>query len=134
MAAVNGILGSLTFAGATDLVGAAAHSVLANKWSASFDRDSHDVTPFSPTGAARKHIGGLHSMSGSIEGFLDGTTAHDISHMTSDDAPAAFVLTATTGRTYSFNGILTNWSVTIDVQGVSTWSGSFVSDGVVSLA
>lgn len=133
MAAVNGIKGAISFAGASDLA-SGAHAILANKWSGSIDRDTHDVTRYSPEKNARQHIGGLHSMSGSMSGFLDDTTKHDLGHMTGDDAPAAFVLTATTGRLYSFNGILSNWSVDSDVQGVCTWSCTFISDGEIQTA
>ena len=135
MAAVNGIKGNISFAGQSDLTGGSgAHQILANKWSGSIDRDVHDVTPFDPASTARVHIGGLHSMSGTMEGFLDSSTGADISHMTADEAPAAFLMTATTGRTYSFNGILSNWSPSVDAQGVNTWSASFTSSGAITIA
>lgn len=135
MAAVNGIKGSVSFADQSDLFGGSgAHQVLANKWSGSIDRDVHDVTPFSPASTARVHIGGLHSMSGSMEGFLDGDTPPSLTHMTSDNVPAEFILTATANRKYTFNGILSNWSVNVDAQGMNTWSASFTSSGAITPA
>ena len=72
-------------------------------------------------------------MTGSMEGFLDSAAGPDISHMTDDEVPAAFVMTATTGRTYSFNGILSNFSPNVDSGAPNTWSASFISDGPISI-
>ena len=134
MAAIIGIKGNVSFADQSDLFGGSgANQVLANKWSGSIDRDTHDVTPFNAPSSARKNIGGLHVMTGNMEGFLDSATGPDISHMTSDKVPAAFVLTATTGKTYGFNGILSNWSTNVDAGSPNTWSASFISDGVIAI-
>ena len=134
MAAIHGRTGDINFAGATDLDTGGAHKLLASAWSSSIDRDVFDVTPFSPTSNARARIGGLHGMTGTVSGFLDDTVGPDLSHMTSDEAPAAFVLTSVTSRTYSFNGILSNFSPSVDVQGANTWSASFESDGPITIA
>lgn len=135
MSAIHGRTGSISIAGAaTDLNAGGAHALLANGWSGSIDRDTHDVTPFNPTSAAKKNIGGLHVMTGSISGFLDGTAPHVIAAFTSDEDPVAFVLTSSTNRTYSFNGVLSNFSPTVGVQAVNTWSASFISDGVIAIA
>lgn len=134
MAAVTGIKGNISFAGQSDLTGGSgANQILANKWSSSKDRDTHDVTPFNAPSNARKNIGGLHVMTGTMEGFLDAAIGPDISHMTEDEIPAEFVLTATTGRTYTFNGILSNFSSNVDAQSPNTWSASFISDGPIAI-
>ena len=135
MAAILGQTGTITFADATDL-GAGApgvHRLLSSKWNASIDREMHDLTPFAPTSAARLSIGGLHKMTGTIEGFLDATVKHDLTHMTAGVAAAAFVLTASTDITYSFNGWLSNWSVNVDVGVPNTFSCSFESSGAITL-
>lgn len=136
MAAVNGIKGAISFAGQSDLVAGQANALLANKWSGSYDRDVHDVTPFLPDGNARVHVGGLHSFSGTMEGFLDGSTAPSMTHMTNDEVPAEFILTAHSGNTkkFTFNGIMSNFSPSVDAQGVNTWSASFTSSGPVTEA
>jgi hypothetical protein len=136
MAQFTGRLGAVSFAGQDDLSVAEGgeNRILANKWSADAARDIHDVTPFNPTGNAKQHLGGLYMLSGTIEGFLDNTAAADLSHMSSDEAPAGFVLTAYTGYTYTFDGLLSNFSVDIDVQGPSTWSASFTSSGAIAVA
>lgn len=137
MAAIAGIKGSIAWvAQGSDLVSGGAHALQANKWSGSIDRDIHDVTPFAPTSNARVKIPGLHSMSGTIEGFLDDTTAHDVSIFTADPqaVSGAITLTATTNRTYSADALLSNWSVVVDAQGVNTFSCSFETTGVIATA
>ena len=136
MAAITGIKGSIDYAGATDMTGGSgAQQLLATKWSGSFDMDVHEVTPFDPTGRAKLKIAGLHDFSGTIEGFLDDTTTHDISHFTDGDVPAAsdFELYAHTSRSYIFAGLLSNFSVNTDVQGPNTWTANFTSSGVVAV-
>ncbi len=135
MAAIAGIKGAIQFPQASDLTGGSgAHQVQASRWSASIDRDVFDASPFDPTSLAKVSVPGLHVMTGTIEGFLDDTTGHDYTHFQDTAATASMVLTATTGRTYTFTGIISNWSASADSQGVNTYSCSFQSSGAIVIA
>lgn len=133
MAAINGTTGTISLGTAIP----AGLVALASRWSADLTRETADVTPFDPGAAddnARVNIGGLQTMSGTAEGFLDSAVKFVTSVFDTDGAAAEFVLTASTGRTYTFQGIVTGFSPSAEVGVPNSWTCSFVSDGPIVVA
>lgn len=136
MAAVNGTAGSVSFSTgvSSSMVNLEA---LANRWSADLVRESNDITPYSPASNARKNLGSLQSMSGTAEGFLDGTNPFLTADFDNDLTVSSFVLKANAGvgagMLYTFTGILTGFSVSAETGVPNTWTCSFVSSGAITV-
>jgi hypothetical protein len=136
MAAFIGIKGSIALgtAAPSDLISGGAHALLANRWEADEQTERHDVTPFSSTTRHRVSIPGLHKLTGMASGFLDDTTPHDATWLTAATNGETFTMTATTGRTYSFPGGLSNFRIQNSNDAPATWSASFESTGAITTA
>lgn len=111
--------------------GAGAEILLNSRaWSANWVREDFDSTVFGAT--ARATLTGLHKMTGSIEGFVDSATAFSMTDFVKDSTD--FVLTSSTGRTYTFQGVLSNFSPTSEVGQLVRWTAAFESDGAIATA
>lgn len=102
----------------------------ARAWSANWVREDFDSTVFGAT--ARATLTGLHKMTGSIEGFVDSITPFAIADFVKNGN--TFVLTSSTGRTYGFSGVLSNFSPSSEVGQLNRWTASFESDGPITTA
>lgn len=129
MAVHTGVLGSIASAGA-ELTGFDLF-----KWSLSIDREALDVSSWSNATNARDFVGGMYGGTGSFEGFLIAATAATLPPIdTENDTGSAFTLIATTGREYTFTGIITNMSPAAEKQGLTTVSGTFTVNGAITIA
>lgn len=131
---VSGVNGSITFPTAVG-----GQTVQITDWTATIQRDIHDVSNFDDTDNWRKKQGGMAHLTGSCTGFFDadvGDTDKITTFGTEDAAPtASCVLQAYTAKTFSFTGILGNLTVTVSkTGGPVAISFTFESSGAVSEA
>jgi hypothetical protein len=128
MATVTGVLGGITLPENTG----AFHL---NKWVLNTDREIHDISSWINATNAREKIGGMYEGNGSFEGFLSSGVAAVLTQMeTENSAGGEFVCTATTGRTYTFDGIISNYTFGSEKVGLNTISGTFVLNGAIVIA
>ena len=101
-------------------------------WSASFDFGNLKWFQFGTKG--QKSIPGPYVTSGSLSGVMDGASIFLLSSLalTMPAAGAAMVLTATTGRTYSFTACVENVSPKVAANGDQSFACSFTGDGEVT--
>ena len=119
---VAGINGSVTLP---------THKIKARAWSLSIFQDFNDSTGFSSTGDWREGLAGLKGARGAISGYLefdDASTAPAFS----TPASGSFTLTATTGCTYTFSGVVTSCSVSHSVDGNLSANVEFSVNGAVT--
>jgi len=97
------------------------------RWTLDISVDTHDTTPFSPAGGARTKIPGLQTATGTATGFLDDANKFDNTLMTNamSAGTATCLLTSTTGRTFTLEARLSNWSVVTPADSPVTWSLAF---------
>jgi hypothetical protein len=124
MAAIMGITGSISATGDNVML-------LTKAWSFDWTREIHDASTFAG-GEYDVTLPGLHGLSGRAEGWLDDTTAISLASFKTDGL--TFVLTASSGRTYTFAGIFSNFSPTSELNAVNSWSASFESTGAITVA
>lgn len=132
MAAITGVTGSVSFTG----LGAPADANLRmTRWTANIRRDIHETSNWVDATNAKTKVGGMYDLAGSAEGFLDSgfnLVAGDASGFEAEDAAAAaIVLTASTLRTFTFTGLISNYRVTSEKNGVVTVAFDFESSGAV---
>lgn len=136
---VGGAKGAVSFATGS---GEAGQSLAINEWTATVDREIFDTTNFDGLDNWRTKLGGMAHLTGSATGFFDAdtTTAGAINKIsafsTQDDAAdAAIVLTAYTGKTFTFTGIISNLTTgVVKTGGPVSISFNFESSGAVSEA
>lgn len=125
------------------------------KWSASIDRDVHDVSnwgsPAAPNASnARETIGGMMRLAGTCEGYLPSNAGFDLDPTYPVGVPvqkegiqkpnaqpvAGFILKyhedGVTDREITFVGLITNLTPTSDKTGLNTYSLDFVSHGNIT--
>lgn len=100
------------------------------QWGGNWVREDFDSSIF--TASAVAITPGLHKMTGTCEGFTDDTTALNLATALADGLD--FVLTSSTGRTYTFDGILTDISPLSEVGQLARFTASFESDGAIATA
>lgn len=126
--------------GSISLPGTSAGTIInVRKWTATFNRDNYDTTPFTPSVNMETNIGGLYDCVGTFEGFLDGTTAFDDVDFEDFFKAAGSILLCyynptgvTNGMGYSFQGWLTEFGPTVAVNNVNMYRGAFVSTGAIT--
>lgn len=133
MAAITGTTGTMSATTGADF-GDSGNIALIARWSMDIRRDVHDVTTFATSGNGKAKLGGMYDATGTLEGFLDGTTPFAITAFAADKAPTAIVLTASTGRTYSFSALVSNWNVSVTAAGVNAFTATFESSGDITTA
>lgn len=141
MAVRTGTGGSVTFASTS---GAVLDGFTIGKWTSVFTRKDADTTPFQPTNNHRESVGGNGVLTGTFEGFLDGTTPIDRADFISEfTVKAAIVLdinrsdaTGGTGtiQQETFDGFLSGVAVNVQPGVPNTISGSFTSTGAITTA
>jgi hypothetical protein len=136
MAAYNGTKGIITF-GAQ--VAPDNQLLLCDQWSCTITRETNDVSTFEATQNSMDFLGGLYSGSGTCEGFVQNVAADKFTMTAlndSDYVPTAnsFVLTAMTGRTITFAGIVTSFEPMTEHGKPNRFRCAFDIDGVVTFA
>lgn len=133
---ISGVKGSITIN--TGLIQFGSSSNVTSRvlrWSLSIAREEHDTTAFGISNNMRTFVGGMASFTGRCEGYLDDTESLDVTQLENEDQAAAeFVLTATTGRTYTFNGIITGVDMGIEKGAHSSFSLTFRGSGAITVA
>ena len=131
MAALSGATGNITMP-AGDL--AVANVALITRWTASVDRDVHDISNFGTQTNERTKLGGMMDIKGTCEGTVDGAAMPLLTNMQTEDCVpgAGVVLTSTSGNAWTFDAILSNLSLDVPKGGVQTFSCAFESSGAIS--
>lgn len=122
MAAVNGSTGSVSIKISDGEV-----FFHANQWSGDWPIEMHEVTEFDSAEGYDDMTPGLGEFSGSASGWYQDATSPDIPLDHSDIITdgAAFILTASTGRTWTFTGNILSLNLESE-KGVPTpWSCTF---------
>lgn len=106
------------------------------RWSMSIAREEHDTTTFGVSNNFRTFVGGMASFTGRCEGYLaSGESVNIVLLQVEDQAPTAdFVMTAATGRTYTFAAIITGIDLGIDKGGHSTFTFTFRGSSNIAVA
>lgn len=125
MAITTGSAGTVTIPSMTEL-----H---VTKWSANITREVFDTSTFAGADNAKTKTGGLATLTGSIEGFMDSASAVDFSDLTTQNqAPtAAFILATKTGNTYTFDGLLQNIAIDSPKSGMATYTANFTGSSEI---
>lgn len=122
--------------GVTIPTAAGGQTIQLFEWTATFERELSDVSTFDEDTNWRVKQGGIGHMTGSATGYFD-ADASDTDKITAfateDDAPtASCILTAYTGKTFQFTGILGNVTVnSAKTGGPVTISFTFESSGSI---
>lgn len=104
-------------------------------WRLDLTQDMVETTAWDGSGSnPRTYIGGMATGTGSCDVFFDSASAITLDLLTENKAAAAFVLTATTSMTYTFNGIVTGVNVESSKAGLFQGSIDFQVSGDVALA
>lgn len=120
MAAINGSTGSVSIK-----VGGDEVFLHANQWSGDWPIEMHEVTAFDSTPGYDDMTPGLGEFSGSVSGWYQDAAEDPLDHSDIITDGAAFILTASTGRTYTFTGNLLSLNLESE-KGVPTpWSATF---------
>lgn len=135
MAAFMGTKGTITIATPQILLPSTL-LLYASRWTMNITRTVAEATAFSPLGNQKLFIGGTWTAEGTAEGFSDTTAG--IIHTTAgaaaaatqgafifDSAFGAFVLSTALGQSYTFDGIITSWSETSEVDQLVKWQLAF---------
>lgn len=136
MAVVTGVKGQVTLPAGTG----APTTLHVTRWTGNIQRDVHDISVFQGTpDNARRKLGGLYHLTGTAEGFCDGTVNVSLvaaGSMTIEDAlpTAGCVLQVTTSRTFTFSAIISNFRFAVDKGGQATLGIDFESSGEVTEA
>lgn len=131
MAAISGALGGITNTTTDGQTG------LITRWTASIDREVHDITNFDDsTTNARTKLGGMYDLKGTCEGTVNGAAMPALLDVKTPDSTgkASMILTSSAGHTYTFTAITSNLSLDVPKAGVQTFTLSFESSGAVEVA
>jgi hypothetical protein len=131
MAGLSGAKGAITIPG-TEMT--PAQLLLVTRWTASLDRDIHDVSSFDAAQTnERTKLGGMVDLKGTCEGTIDGGAMPLIAMLQLEDttAVAGFILATKTGQNFTFPGITSNLSLDVPKGGVQTFTMAFESSGVI---
>ena len=126
MGAISGVTGTIAIPAG---MGAASALVVVS-WRATITRDIFDITSFANAFNAKESMAGMYDLKGTCEGFLGSaaTLYATTAFTTADQAPVTgFVLTASTGRTFTFDGLISKFSPTVDKRGMNRFSLDFES-------
>jgi hypothetical protein len=107
------------------------------EWTADVNADDFQYSAFADGLSGKSTILGKHLLRGQCQGLTDDTTAMTTfeTSMTHGQASAEFVLTASSGSTWTFNGHITGVSSRVNhSQGLNTYTIRFVSDGAIVVA
>jgi predicted secreted protein len=128
MAIVSGVLGTITLNKASTGLNAAGQSTSnlhVSGWTLNLSQDMLEVTSWDNASNAREYIGGMSTGTGTATVLYDSGQAIDhastgnITVLNEENkAPASFVLTATTARTYTFDGLVSGFSITSEKAGL----------------
>lgn len=121
--------------------GAVLDGFTIGKWTSVFTRGSNDVTPFRVTNNHRDSLGSYGVLTGTIEGFLDGTTPFDTTDFTAESQVAATITlevnrTDDTGAAGTiqqevFQGFLSGMSISVAPGVPNPITGRFISTGAI---
>ena len=100
-------------------------------WTLNIVADEHDITDFSASGWA-VYMTGQRRWSGSYECWLDGTTAAVLPGYDTDGAQ--IVLTASTGRTFTGDCVVTSDDITVNPADPNTVTVNFRGTGALTVA
>lgn len=138
MAVVTGVLGTVSLNEA--LTGLKTTTTTANLhvsgWTLNMTQDALETTTWDNASNAREYIGGLATGTGSATVLFDSAiklhTANAVLVISEENKAAAeFVLTATSGRTYTFDGLISRFSIESSKAGLYQGTIDFqVSDDV----
>ncbi len=126
-------IGPLIGTGGAFLTASPVHNGRIRAWSATADHEVNDVTGFAQQ-PWRNRIGGLKSLSGAASGYLEKDASSSAPNLTGIASTGAttFTLTAATGCTLTFAGVISQISYGQTVDGVGTVSFNFVSTSTVT--
>ena len=124
---LTGVQGGMT------ITGSATQSSQLFKWTSNVPRDLHDVSSWDNANYGKEQIGGMHDLKGSVEGYVLASALPGLTQIQAGESQgdAGFVLQLKTGRTWTFQGLLSNIKVTVPKQGVATFSANFESSGEI---
>ncbi len=135
MAIVSGVLGSVTLPTG---YGTPTSNLHALGWRLSLSTDVLDTTSWTSSTNSRTYVQGLATGTGSVDIFYDDTenlgVAGALGIASEGNSPVAFVLTAHTGRTWSFNGLITGISAESSKAGLYQGTLDFQVSGDVTTA
>lgn len=132
MALITGLTGDATIPS-----GEAGTEVALFRWSADVAQEIFDGTTFDDTGGSRRKIGGAHDLKGTAEGYCGDTTIPTLGKLITSGTTgtADFVLTSSTGDTYTFTGIVSNVNTVVEkVGGPVLVTMTFESSGPIVVA
>ncbi len=104
-------------------------------WSLNLTQDQVETTAWDGGGSnPRTFVGGMTTGTGSCDVFYDSALTITSDLLTENKGAASFVLTAHTGRTYTFNGLVTGINVESSKVGMFQGSLDFQVAGAVTVA
>ncbi len=144
MAVVTGILGTISLNEATTglrILGDSTSNLHVSGWTLNLTQDALETTTWDNAVNAREYVGGLSTGTGSATVLFDSTNAI-VKNSTNNTtvlaefnvAAASFVLTATTSRTYTFNGNVSGFSIESSKAGLYQGTVEFQVSGDVTIA
>ena len=122
MAALSGKLGSVAWTSHVSL----SDNQNIKSWTLDIGVDELETTDFSVT-QWKTFIAGLSELSGSFEGFIDGTNTITVAELYG--AAATITLTLDGSRSITLSAICTGVSLGVTVEGVSTYTCNFKGTG-----
>ena len=133
---ISGVKGSVTIPTTPLAFTSTAINTRVIRWSISIAREEHDTTTFNVSNNFRTFVGGMASFTGRCEGYLDSGESVNVALLeVEDQAPTAtFVMTATTGRTYTFAALITGIDLGIDKGAHSALSFTFRGSSNIAVA
>lgn len=138
MAIITGVSGTVTIPEAElgfDVGSATAINATVFVWSATMSRDIFPADVFDGSSTAKLKIGGLHQLTGTLEGFMDKVLAFDFGTMTTADHPgstADFVLNSDASDSYTFKGLISSVTMNVTKGAVATFTCAFRSVSAIT--
>lgn len=129
MAVLTGTTGDVTITGSDGV------TAFIFQWSADVTREIFDASSFDTANNSREKIGGPMQLVGSCQAHCAGTTP-TLTDMQTDDfaGTAGFVLSPSTGETWTFKGIISGISMTVEKNGQAIITMNFESTGTIAVA
>lgn len=128
MAAIHGNTGNFSA-----IVAAAEVFALVRSWSGGYSRTNFDVTTFSDS-TFRTQIVGLANFQGLLEGFIDVSASQATNFTNWQSDAVAFILTASTGRTFTFTGQFKSYDIDVQTGQPMTIRGEWKATGAITVA
>lgn len=106
-------------------------------WSMTIEKESHDTTALGDT--YRTNVGGLISGSGTVEVLYTASSGDETNafiemvNTATDEGAAAFELLMTTGKSITFNGVITSAEYSATVGEIEVITVNFITTGAITL-